>query len=259
VTTAAVRHQRSQGDIRLAMEHHGLSGLREQGAAKVRFPEGTHEAVLINTGGGLAGGDEFSFAIAAGPDARLMVTTQAAERVYRTLGPPAVITTTLTAGPGALLAWLPQETILFDGASLNRRIDAGLAADATFLAVEPVIFGRREMGETIRSVALRDRWRVRRGGRLVFADDIAINGALPATSATLAGTGAMATLLYVAADAEARLDSLRNAISGGGASAWDGKLVARFLAADGFALRKALIPALCVLAGEAGLPKVWSL
>ncbi|MGQ0485215.1 MAG: urease accessory protein UreD [Hyphomicrobiales bacterium] len=241
------------------MEHRGLSRLREAGAAKVRFPEGTQEAVLINTGGGLAGGDEFSFDIAAGAGARLTVTTQAAERVYRTLGPPAVITTTLEAGPGAFLAWLPQETILFDGASLSRNLAAGIAADAALLAVEAVIFGRKEMGEVIRSVALRDRWRIRRGGRLVFADDIAIEGALPRSAATLGGAGAMATLLYVAADAEARLDRLRGAIAGGGASAWDGKLVARMLAADGFALRKALIPVLGALAGEAALPKVWSL
>jgi urease accessory protein len=158
-----------------------------------------------------------------------------------------------------LLAWLPQETILFDGASLNRNLTADIAADATLLAVEAVIFGRKEMGEVIRSVVLRDRWRIRRGGRLVFADDIAIEGAPPGSAATLGGAGAMATLLYVAADAEARLDRLRGAVIGGGASAWDGKLVARMLAADGFALRKALIQALWVLAGEAGLPKVWSL
>lgn len=259
MTVAAIRHQRSQGHVGLAMEHHGLSRLREQGAAKVRFPEGTHEAVLINTGGGLAGGDEFSFDITAGADARLTITTQAAERVYRTLGPPAAVTTRLTAGAGAFLAWLPQETILFDGASLRRRIAADIAADAVLLAVEPVIFGRKEMGETVRSIALRDRWRIRRDGRLVFADDIVIEGALPRSAATLGGAGAMATLLYVAADAEVRLDRLRSAITGGGASAWDGKLVARLTAADGFALRKLLIPALCVLAGEAGLPKVWSL
>ena len=259
MTAAAVRHQRSQGHVRLAMEHHGLARLREQGAAKVRFPDGNREAVLINTGGGLAGGDEFSFGIAAGADARLTVTTQAAERVYRSLGPPAAITTRLTAGAGAFLSWLPQETILFDGASLSRQIAADIAADATLLAVEPVIFGRKEMGEVIGHIALKDRWRIRRGGRLIFADDIAIEGALPGSSATLAGAGAMATLLYVAADAEAKLDPLRGAMTGGGASAWNGKLVARLLAADGFALRKALIPALCLLAGQAGLPKVWSL
>lgn len=259
MTAAAVQHQRSRGHAGLVMEHRGLARLREQGAAKVRFPDGNHEAILINTGGGLAGGDEFCFDIAAGADTRLTVTTQAAERVYRSLGPAAAVTATLTAGAGAFLAWLPQETILFDGASLSRQITADIAADATLLAVEPVIFGRKEMGEVIGRIALRDRWRVRRGSRLIFADDIAIEGALPGSAATLGGAGAMATLLYVAADAEAKLDPLRRAMTGGGASAWNGKLVARLLAADGFAIRKALIPALCVLAGEAGLPKVWSL
>ena len=112
------------------MGAHGLKRMREAHAAKVRIPQGSHEAILINTGGGLAGGDRFTFTITAEENARLTVTSQAAERVYRSLGPAADVEVRLAAHAGATLMWLPQETILFDGAALTRRITADLAEDA---------------------------------------------------------------------------------------------------------------------------------
>ena len=234
--------------------------MREEGAAKVRFPHGGNEAILINTGGGLAGGDDFAFDISAGPSASLTVTTQAAERVYRTLGPPASVSVSLKAEAGALLHWLPQESILFDGASLSRRIEADLAETAALLAVETVILGRAAMGETIHHAMLRDRWRIRQGGRLIFADDIAFDGPPPATRATLKDAGALATVVLVSDAAEALIDDIRDLAGDiGSASAWSGKLVARLVTVDGFELRKVLIPVLSRLAGQNALPKVWSL
>ena len=255
----AVNHQRSVGSILLTVGDQGLRRMREAGAAKVRMPHGSREAILINTGGGLAGGDTFDFEIAAEENSRLTITSQAAERVYRSLGPAATINVKLRAAAGATLAWLPQETILFDGAALSRCIETDLAPDARFLGVESVILGRAAMGETIRHARLRDRWRIRQGGKLVFADDLAFDGAPPATRATLKGAKAFATMVLIADDAEMFLEPARKAIGGsGGASAWSGKLIARLAAQDGFALRKALIPALTVLARGAALPKVWS-
>ena len=257
---AAILHQRSRGEIILRVETAGLSRMREAGAAKVRFPQGGREAILINTGGGLAGGDRFSFDIAAGPSSSLTVTTQAAERVYRTLGPAASIDVRLKAETDSTLFWLPQETILFDGAALSRSITADLAPGAALLAVEPVILGRGASGETVHHASFRDRWRIRNNGRLVFADDLAFEGAPPVSGATLAGAGAFASIVLVSDRAEAMLDPLRAVIGDSdGASAWSGKLVARLVAKDGFELRKALVPALAVLAGGAALPKVWSL
>lgn len=260
MSATALRHQRSEGAVLLRIGAEGLKRLREAHAAKVRLPAGSHEAILINTGGGLAGGDRFTFDIAAEDRARLTVTSQAAERVYRTLGPPADVDVTLSAGKGASLMWLPQETILFEGASLARRITADLADDARFLAVESVILGREAMGETVTRLSLSDRWRIRRGERLVFADDVVINGAPPDSLATLDGGRAFATALLVAPDAEDMLGRVRAVIGPrAAASAWSGKLVARFSARDGFELRKSLIPALEVLAGGGPLPKTWSL
>lgn len=237
----------------------GLARFREMGAAKARFPKGGREAILINTGGGLAGGDDFEYNIGVGRGARLSVTTQGAERVYRSLGPPARVRTRLEAKEGATLHWLPQETILFDNSALVRSFDVQLAGSANFLAVETIVFGRREMGERISSLEFRDSWRIRRDGSLLHADDIAFGGALPNSSATLDGAGAMAFMIYVSADAERALDGVRAAIENGGASAWNGKLVARVLARDGFELRKSVTLAIQAIAGDMGLPKAWTL
>ncbi len=165
----------------------------------------------------------------------------------------------LRADAGATLMWLPQETILFEGAALSRRIDAELGEGARLLAVESVILGREAMGEAVTHARLRDRWRIRQNGRLVHADDIAFDGPPPATAATLGEARAFATVVLVGDDAENLLDKTRTAIGDtGGASAWSGKLVARLAARDGFELRKSLIPALTLLAKGTSLPKVWS-
>jgi urease accessory protein len=254
-----IRHQRSEGEVLLSMGAHGLKRMREAHAAKVRMPQGSHEAILINTGGGLAGGDRFTFTITAEENARLTVTSQAAERVYRSLGPAADVDVRLTAHAGATLMWLPQETILFDGAALNRRITADLAEDAQLLAVESVILGREASGETVRQARLHDRWRIRRGAKLLFADDLAFDGAPPGGLATLGNARAFATVVLVSPRAEDIVDKARTLIgANGSASAWAGKLVARLVARDGFELRKSLIPALTLLADGASLPKTWS-
>jgi urease accessory protein len=253
-------HQRSRGEVMLEVGAKGLVRMREGGAAKVRLPQGRKEAILINTSGGMAGGDDYRISIEAGNGAELQITTQAAERVYRSLGPPAVVRTSLKAGAEARLMWLPQELILFEGAALDRRLTVELAETASFLAVESLVMGRLAMGETARHVSVRDQWRIMRGGKLIHAESLRIDGERPESAATLGTHLAMATVLHVAADAEQRLDAVREVLSeNDGASAWDGKLVARLVARDGFELRKALIPVLSVLTGEAGLPKVWSM
>jgi urease accessory protein len=125
--------------------------------------------------------------------------------------------------------------------------------------VESVILGREAMGETVRQARLHDSWRIHRGGKLIFADDIAFNGPPPASLATLGEARAFATVVLVSPRAEDVLDTARTLIGHrGSASAWGGKLVARLAARDGFELRKSLIPALTLLADGASLPKTWS-
>ena len=229
----------------------------ESGPLRLRFPKsgaGTLEGVLINTSGGVVGGDVLQVAIEAGADTSLVVTTQAAEKVYRSSGPVAHIAVALRVASGARLAWLPQETIVFDRARLSRTIDVELAADARLIACEALLLGRTAMGERVGSGSLRDRWRVRRDGRLQFADALVLDGAIDRTlarPAIAAGANGIATLLYAAADAEERVAPLRAALvqSGleAGASAEGDLLVARLLARDGLTLRRGMVAALAAL------------
>lgn len=232
---------------------------REDGAAKVWLPrrpaDAPAEAILINTAGGLTGGDSLNWQLDT-DGANLIATTQAAEKIYRSLGEHAEIRTRLTASPGTKIHWLPQEAILFDGARLKRSLEVDLGDGGTLATV----FGRQAMGESIRDLFFQERWRVRRNGRLVFADDIRFEGPLPQTAATLGDAGAMATLLLVTENAESQLDAVRDILGGDGAvSAWDGKLLARIRARDGLSLRKRLIPAMNQLVPGETLPMIWSL
>ena len=92
-----------------------------------------------------------------------MLTTPACERIYRSIGGDAVVENRLAAEASAHVDWLPQETILFEDARLNRRLEVDLAEDATLTAVEAVLLGRQAMGEDARNARLRDVWRVRDG------------------------------------------------------------------------------------------------
>jgi urease accessory protein len=153
--------------------------LHESGSLRVRFPSPETDglsAVFVNTAGGIAGGDRFDIDIATGEGSRLAVTTAAAEKIYRAAGPAAQVNIALQAAAASHLAWLPQETILFDGARVLRRIDIDLAESASLLLCEIVVFGRAAMGERMLHGEFVDRWRMRRGGRLVFAETVRLDG-----------------------------------------------------------------------------------
>lgn len=239
--------------------------VEEAGSLRVRFPNtaaGELEAVLVNTAGGVTGGDRFSVEINAGPSCRVLAGTTAAEKIYRSNGPDTEVSVSLSAGSRAELVWLPQETILFDKARLSRRIDVELAEDAGLLMCESVVFGRGAMGEAVVHGALRDRWRVRRGGRLIFAETVQLEGAISerlGRKAVAAGAVALATLLVVPGDDKlvAKLRGLSDGFSGEvGVSTWNGLALARFCAPDDAALRRDLATVLMSLR-RSGLPRLW--
>src|SRR6201999_644656 len=180
--------------------------LHEAGSLRVRFPSPEDRglsAVLVNTAGGIAGGDRFDIDIASAGAARLTVTTAAAEKIYRADGPVAALNVKLKAGGGSHLSWLPQETILFDRARIHRRFDIALSEDASLLLCEIVVFGRLAMGERMRQGEFVDRWRLRRGGRLIFAENIRLDGNIGAklASSAVAKDGvAIGTALIVPGD-----------------------------------------------------------
>jgi urease accessory protein len=255
--------QRSVGKLALEIAADGtVVRRREEGCAKLRMPTRltgqAPVAILINTSGGLAGGDRLEIDVQAASD--LCLTTQAAEKVYRSLSDETRISTRLSGQGTARLLWLPQETILFDGARLERSLDVDLQESAGMLAVETVVLGRKAMGERLTDFSFHDRWRIRRGGRLIYADDLRFDPARVLGAAALDGARAFATLVFVGQAAERFLEPLREIFAvRGGVSAWDGKLVARLTGVDGFDLRKALIPALTLFAAPNELPKVWTL
>ena len=221
---------------------------------------------MLNTSGGVAGGDRLDGTFELREGARATITAQAAERFYRALpgSDAAFVRNRLIAAAGACLEWLPQETILFDRCALDRRLEVDLADDAWFLGVESLVFGRAAMGERVVQAWLRDGIRVRRGGRWLLHDAVRLDGEVDAAlqrAPIAGGARAMATLVHVAPDAEAALDGVRAALADtvgeAGASAWNGMLVARILAADGAVSRRAVIAALQVLRAPRPLPRVW--
>jgi urease accessory protein len=241
--------------------------LYQSGAARVRFPKSAAveapEAVLLNTAGGLTGGDSMDIGVTLADRCGATVTSAAAEKIYRSIEGETEIRVRLDLAEGARLAWLPQPTIVFDRAWLDRRTDAAMSASATLLAAEFLIFGRAAMGEDVHRGATRDTWRLRRDGRLVFADTFLAQGPIADIlnrGATLDGARATALVLYAAPDAAARLDAVRALLQDGkssaGASTWNGMLVVRAAARDGRTLQKDLEPVIARLAGRP-LPRVW--
>ncbi len=244
-----------------------IAELYQEGAAKIRLPQtftSEMEAVIINTAGGLTGGDRLDWSFSAGAGTFVTATTQACEKIYKASAGTAEVLTRIEVGQDARFHWLPQESILFDQASLTRRLEVDLDENAEFLAVEAILLGRKAMGEAMESGLVRDRWRIRRAGRLIHAEDLRLEGdvgRLTVAAPVLSGRVAFATLLYAGPRAEAFLAPVRDLLgdAAGGASHWNGKLVIRLAGEDGFTLRKILIPVISVLRGGASVPKVWNL
>ena len=239
--------------------------LHEEGSLRVRFPSPEQQglsAVFVNTAGGIAGGDRFDIDIAAGNGAHLTVTTAAAEKIYRSHGPDAQVNIALRAGADARLAWLPQETILFDQARVARRIDIDLSQNASLLLCEIVVFGRAAMGEVMARGSFTDHWRMRIGGKLVFAETVRLDGDIAgrlASRAVANGGVAIGTALIVPGD-ESVVERIREVSDAFGAevgvSAWNGFAMARFCAQDAARLRADMMKVLgCV--SPSGLPRLW--
>ena len=258
--------QRARGTIRTAFRNNALEVLFHSGSAKALLPRNhapSNEVVLVNTAGGITGGDSFTYRSSA--DASdVTVTTQAAERAYRSSGDDAArLDVKLTATNGARLHWLPQETILFDHSRLARRIDVDMDQDSECLILESLVFGRYAMGETLNSCTFTDRWRIHRDGRLVHAEALRLDGDIDRclfNSAAADGAQMMAVAVYVGpraaqihADMNAALD---NMVSRAAMSAWNGKAVMRMLARDTMAGKQDLRYFLTTLGGVQ-VPRVW--
>jgi urease accessory protein len=271
MSSAVSRLPRVRAELRVAFARAGArteaARLFETGGWRLRFPrEAGCEAVVVNTGGGMAGGDEVAIAIAVAAGAAALVTSQSQEKIYRADGVACRIAVRLDVAAAARLTYAPQETLLFDGARLDRELDAEVDESATLTIFEAVAFGRLAHGETRIDATLSDRWRLRRGGKLAFAEALRIAdaGATLDRPAVGAGARALATLVRIGPDAADRLDPLRARFvaleEGGafeaGASLVDGVLVARMLSPSPQRLREGLLAAWEALEDRSA-PRVW--
>ena len=213
--------QRAVGVVRIVLEgsERGtrIAHLSERYPVRVMFPRAcsseVEEAVLVNSAGGVAGGDRLEFAMTALGNASVAVTSQAAEKVYRALSEPARISTRLKVSESARLAWLPQETIVFNGARLSRETQVDLASGAELLALEWLVLGRTAHGEELVSGHINDSWRVRIDGRLAWADSFRVTDAMfphLRSRALLSGSNAIATLVYFSPHPARRLEFFRD-------------------------------------------------
>jgi urease accessory protein len=263
-----VRRQRAKAEARGVFARVGerteAERLFETGGLRWRFPRSSNpcEAAIVNTGGGVAGGDSYRVSLELGEGAEVEATTPSAERIYRSDGAAAAVATRLKLAPGARLCWLPQETLMFERAAFERRLEVEMSAEASLVIAETLVFGRLAMGESQIDASLRDSWRVRRDGRLVFADETRLEhaGVSLERRAVGAGARALATIVAAAPNIEARLPDLRAAIEaeGGveaGASAFDGLIVARLLSSSPSRLRATVIASIVALGGRK--PRLW--
>lgn len=253
----ALRYEReaapgADGALTVEVDGRGLRARRQRAPLRLFRPRPARGepplGVIANVSGGVLGGDRLEIGIDAAAGA--LIAGQAAEKVYRSAGRAARMRAALTARGGAALEWLPQATILFDGAMLDRETTIRAEPDARCLAGEILVFGRVGMGERLARGAVRDMWRVERRGRPLWIDALQLEGDIGARLAApdgFAGARCLATAIYIGADADAdaRLGEARAAAAAapGGlraaATVVNGVLIARWLGADPAAVRAA--------------------
>jgi urease accessory protein len=268
----APSHQRAQGRAELTLEAAAagarLRHLYQSAPLRILFPDSDPDepstGALVNVAGGLAGGDRIDTRLVLRPRARFTATSASAEKIYRSLGAETEISCTITVEDEACCEWLPQETILFDDSRLARRLDIDLAPGARLLAAEMLVFGRAARGERFRHGMVRDRWRLRRGGRLVWAESLSLQDPPDAVlndRFAMGGAGAMATLLLAAPDAARHRDAARDLANGTASLLAPDLLLARWLGEAG-AVRAGLGAAIMRLRADAfghpaRLPRLW--
>jgi urease accessory protein len=264
---------RSRGTANFSFKRRGpasvLDSVYQSGCLRIRMPRpenpASPDAIVINTSGGLTGGDKISLAAHWQSGTSAALCSQAAEKIYRSSGGHAAVSNRLDVQEGASAEWLPQETIIFNQAQLNRKCEVSVAHGGRFLGLESIVFGRAAMGEEVTSGQVRDGWRIFRASRLIYADVFHIDGTISARldrSAIGACARAFGTILLIAGEnLVALVEQLRAAFVAArgraAATQWNGVLAARFLARDGEILRHDMVLALNILRSGRPLPRPW--
>jgi urease accessory protein len=268
-TSPETSHQRARGVGDLGVVHQdgktSIKLLYQEGCAKIRVPKSHSsalEAVMINTSGGMTGGDTLNWTFTAAQNTNLSVTTQACERVYKSSHGVANMNVNLNVQADASLHWLPQETILFDQCGLKREINVNIESGCELLMAEPLVFGRQAMGENQINGSLHDRWRIHCDGQLIHAEDFKLEGNMTErleNPFVTNGHIACATVLFIAPRAEGVLQEAKSLLQDVGAvSFWNGKLLARIIAPSSYELRQAMYPLIQLLRDGKTMPKIWA-
>ena len=264
--------QRSHGAARLAFANRDNrnSIVERYASAPVRIltpsiQGGIPEAVLANTSGGIAGGDTSHIDILVAQNSQALVTGQAAEKIYRSIDMPASIRTVIKIEDGSTLEYLPQESILFDGAKLNRAVNISLGARSCLLLSEMFVLGRWAMNEDFTRGIFLDRWSIDVAGQPIWREGLRVEGGLSSLSSSLgfANARALATIFYAGANAAEVLGLARDVIGPmGGATIVRGMLVVRMLGNEAGMLKQQLSEIISIiraaaLGRPAEVPRVW--
>jgi urease accessory protein len=238
---------------------------------KSLYPEGERvcQNVIIHPPGGIVGGDTLTVNVDAGPHTHAQLTTPGATKCYRSDGAFARQRIRLRAAGGAVLEWLPQETIVFNASKIELELSVDLVDDARFLGWDLICLGRTAAGERFDRGALRQRLTLTRDGMPVFAERAVLHGGAPllTSPAGLHGNPVFGTFLAAApAVTHAMLESCRQVSLIGGEGAvtrLPGVVIARYRGASTAAARhyfmeiwRKLRPALALR--FAVPPRIWN-
>ena len=259
--------QRAKGQIGFHLYGQKIEKLYQSGCAKLMLPKtygDMTEAVLLNTAGGITGGDRLDIDLTADASS-LIVTTQTAERLYRSSTEPAKVDVKLTAKSAATLHWLPQETIIFEGAELDRTIRLDMSGDSSCLLAETLVLGREAMGEEVCRCHFTDNWRLYRDGQLFHAESLRLTDRVAEVMAAPAGGNAarlLSTILYAGCDAQLMAKAVKPAVENSNSicavSCWEDRLVIRLIGSHAPTARLDIHTILCVLRGQP-MPRVWQI
>ncbi|MBZ0090761.1 MAG: urease accessory protein UreD [Sulfuricellaceae bacterium] len=260
--------ERRGGDTILGRREH-FGPLRVQ---KPLYPEGRAvcHVLLLHPPAGIAGGDELDIEAMVGEGAHALLTTPGAGKWYRSAGLSAAQRLRFDVGRGGALEWLPQETIVFDGAQAGMKTRIALAAEARFIGWDVLCLGRRASGERFESGSIRLETRVEREGRPLWLERGRLEGGSPLleSPAGLAGHSVSATLLAVGPVDAALLAACREILpteagARHGITVLPEVLLARYLGHSSEAARawltalwRLLRPAL--LGREVQTPRIWN-
>lgn len=259
--------RRGEGTVLAARRHVGPLAVQ-----KPLYPEGgaVCHAIVLHPPAGVAGGDELRIEAALERGARALLTTPGAGKWYRSDGRLAAQRLAFAVGEGAALEWLPQETIVFDGARAAMHCEVSLATGARFVGWEILCLGRTASGERFGRGRLQSAIHIERGGRLLWSERGLLEGGSPwlDSAAGFAGCPVSGTMLVAGASADAGLLAACRGVESPAQARWGVTalpelLVARWLGHSAEAAREHFAriwqlvrPAL--LGRAAQMPRIWS-